>query len=396
MTVLALDPNGSPQEGVLVLFADASGAELPDQWTGPDGKATVEMEPGGSATVVRPSSLITNVVTYLDLWPNASIVTQAPDPPPQSTIMVSFDATMGAHYEIHTSCSSVPATFDSNVTAPVTTPVNIDARCTTVDMIVTEGSAAGSRNVVIEGRAVPLGSVVMIAASQWRASTIVPVTITGQPTNLAGGTAAAIGWMSAPRFDGSFIASNTYAPGQQVLWTLPMNIGLTAHLRLFAQNGGFGGTQIVTVLLGKDITSYSQDLSNLLMHWSGALVTDSSGAMTWPITLPAGVTAVESNLFIAAVTYLRSGMRVNWAVVGLASRITKASDVYSFMLPDLPGTRPFELVPNTNIETSTMVEMRVDPALADQVRAIVGAPSTRSLFSIPTLDDITVTLTGSM
>ncbi len=392
ITIDVRDNVGGPVPGALVVFADASGQLVADRITGNDGIAVIEMEPGGSATVVRKptGSLVTYATTYLSLWSGARIVSQIDIDKRERAVTIKWAPLPGAaSYEVRTSCSDgvvVPTT--DQPTAVVMVPV----RCPTFDVIVHAGAATSSvtpPSVVLGGQT---GDVVM--PDDWKNSTAIPLTLKGRPSNV-GMVAGVLGGWITPQVPSTAPFSNTIVnnTGSAPPWTAPTGINLMATM-LFGAPDVPGTGQLVIDRLPAGATSYPRDFNGALLAWPGNATFDGqTRTLRWATTAPADVMIGVPSLAYAVLRYTRANLDVEWRIIapGTAIQNTFEGGVpgASFVLPDVPGDRAFEPRAGDTLSADDITLLQVEDAALRGVIEILEPPGP-DLFTVPELRHLTV------
>jgi len=399
VTIEVRDRMGGPLAAALVVFADAAGAQVAEMPTGLDGLASVDLPPGGSATVIRTimrtgagggSDL--NVTTYLDLWPGAHVITQAETDQRTRAVRVSFTApTSTSQFVVHASC----ATSKSGGS-----PVSLDVpeRCPMFDVIVTAAPASNPTPTHAAVLANQTATLLTIPLSSFQPIRMLSGTLTGLPPT-SSRTFSASGWVTpALPSPSSPFASVTIPPAGAVgSLAIPAGVGVATQLTLFQQpvTGGPMFRQIVFERLPVAATSVDRDYSAELMRWPGNPTFDvATRRMAWPVIQPAGFTPTAPSFFMVEAHYSRTAdSGVVWKLVGAASRITMEGGLEGISYPDVPGSRTFEPLPTDTVTLDGIALYQVEPqAEHDVIQTLDPAGPDLGYFKIPALRHLSMSI----
>ncbi len=403
VTIEVRDRIGGPLAAALVVFADPAGGPLVEMPTGADGKATADVPPGSSATVIRMVPRVAPLTgsdlhasTYLDLWPGAHIISQAEID--QRTRTVTFEiaaAPNGAStFSVYTSCTGV-----LTMSTP-TIAVQVPMRCPLFDAIITASSATNPTPSFAAVIPAQTGPSVVVPTGAFKALRSVSGTVTGLPANAGSRIVSASGWATPglPTSSRALAAAPVDATGTVPPLVVPMDAGLQTQLAVAYQAtpGIPPLAQAVIERVPVNATAINRDYNSTLIQWVGNPVFDvATRRLTWPFVMPTMTTPAAPTFFAAVVTYNHDpNMSSIWRIIGDASRITTTGTQQSITYPDVPGMRNFEPISSDVVaNTETITLFGVEPDAAHEVREILEpAGADLGHFKIPALRHLTVSI----
>lgn len=399
VTIEVRDRAGAPLANVVVVFADAAGNQVAEMPTGANGLATVDMLPGGSATVIRTINRVAggsdlNVATYLDLWPDAHVISQAETDPATRTVTVDFAPPVGlSFFGVYASC----ATGVLSSASPIT--VRIPTRCTTFDLIVT--GAASSTQPPVQAAVLTAQSLgnITVPNVEWRPVRTVSGTWTGMPANANERAYSTVGWASPDRPAPQNPPPVTLvgAAGSVGPIVFPVGAGITSVLSVTTLDSmSRVSRQLVIDRYAAVAPDVNRNYSGDLVQWIGDPVIDlSTRTLTWPFTIPTGTAPVAPSFFAAEIVYSRGTMPgVIWRLIGASSRIVTTGTTQHLTYPDVPGMRPFEPdAANDIIVKDNLTLYQTEPLAVRDVRQILEpAGPDIDYFKISALRHLTISV----
>ncbi len=403
VTIEVRDRTGGPLAAVVVVFTDMAGAPIAEMPTGLDGRATADVPPGGSATVIRmvprpgtASGMDLHASTYLDLWPGAHIISQAEIDQSMQTVTFRLPTlpTDPNTYNVYTSCTGAVSTSAQSV------EIQVPMRCPVFDAIITASSTTVPPMSFAAVLPAQTGTSIMVNQAAFKPLRSVSGTLTGMPANAAGRTVNASGWATPglPTSSRALVSSSTNATGSVGPFMFPADAGI--EMQFVATYQPMSSIpalrQAVFDRLPASSTVVSRDYNATLFQWVGNPVFDvGSRRLTWPFFKPTTTTPATPTFFAAVVTYSHDpNMSSIWRIVGDASRITTSGGQQSITYPDLPGPRDFEPISSDVVANSEKITLfGVEVAAEKEVREILE-PEGPDLgyFKIPTLLHMTVSI----
>lgn len=401
VTIEVRDRTGGPLAAALVVFADSAGAQVAEIPTGPDGMASVDMLPGGSATVIRTvprtggmAGTDVHASTYLDLWPGAHIISQAEID--QRTRTVTFELMPPPNtsmFTVHTSCSGYITS------SALSLPVAIPLRCPTFDVIVIAGNPtlpSGSFAAVLPAQT---ATSIMVPAAAFKPIRNLSGALAGLPTNSSDRSLSLSGWATAalPASTRAFTSTTPTTAGMVGPLVVPADGGLQTQLVVAHQPiaGGPMFQQIVYDRIPAASTVLDRNYNSTLVQWAGGPTFDvTTRRLAWPFYTPVSTTPTSPTFFAAQVTYSHdTNMSSIWRIVGDASRITTTGATQSIMYPDVPGMRNFEPIGADVVSSDTITLFGVEAAAARDVRQLLEPEgSDVGYFKVPALRHMTVSI----
>jgi hypothetical protein len=393
VSILVRDPQQNPVQGATVVFAGADGALVDELMTGADGIAATEMEPGGSATVIRPATPFGEVwvTTYLDLWPDARPISQHQPNPAMREVMVEWEApgVSFTAFEVYASCGArgVPD-------GPTTAMIFVSEECTDIDVVVIARDPTAGQTPVAAVAGPISGSDVSIPAASWAPVRAVAGTVVNLPSNASSMSATLTGGRSST-LNGAYLSFGTLQPDGAIdpEWQAPQDVNLEAQLAFLQQ--GTDPTDFGAVLvydrLAPGAAAYQRDLGDAFLPWFAAPTTDlAMRQITWPLEMPVGPTVAMPNVMDLHLKYARGAQKFRWNVIATGSRLDAPdSNTRSFALPEIPGDREFEPREGDVVEEDAAYFFLVAPESADGVREMMDARST-TMFGPLGLDQMMV------
>lgn len=401
VTIEVRDERGGPLTAALVVFADSAGAQIAEMPTGPDGKATVDLPPGGSATVIRTvqrkgtaGGMDLHASTYLDLWPGAHIISQAELDERTRAVTVQLSPPTGTNtFHVYTSCTGFVM-----ATTPVVT-VEVPLRCPMFDAFVI---ATNPTNPNVSFSAVvpaQTGPSVAMPSNTFKAWSNASGALLGLPGNAAGRTLNLVPWatpaLAAPNRPLAVVTPT--ASGSTGGFMFPIEAGIQTQLVVTHQPvpGAPGFTQVVADRFPALTTALNRDYNSTLLQWAGRPTFDiGSRRMSWPFVMPTTTTPTSPTFFAANVTYNHDpNMGVIWRIVGDASRITTSGTTQSITYPDVPGMRAFEPIAADVAASPVITLFGTEPAAERDLRQLLEPEGADfGYFKIPTLRHLTVSI----
>lgn len=401
VTIEVRDRMGGPLAAALVVFADSAGAQIAETPTGADGMASIEMEPGGSATVIRtvprPSGgagTDLHATTYLDLWPGAHIISQAELDQRTRTVTFELMPPSGtSKFTVYTSCDGFAST-----TALVAT-VLVPMRCPTFDVIVSAGTPTNPNPSFAAVLPAQTGSSIVVTPAMFKPIRNLSGLLTGLPGNASNRLLSLSGWATPalPASTRAFTSTTPTAAGMAGPLAVPMDGGLQTQLVVAHQPfaGGPMFQQIVYDRLPAASTVLDRNYNSTLVQWAGGPTFDvTTRRLAWPFYTPQSTTPTSPTFFAAQVTYSHdANMSAIWRIVGDASRITTTGTTQSITYPDVPGMRNFEPIGADVVSSDTITLFGVEAAAARDVRQILEPEGTDlGYFKVPALRHMTISV----
>jgi len=401
VTIEVRDRTGGPLAAALVVFADSAGAQIAETPTGADGLASVDMEPGGSATVIRTvprptgqTGMDLHASTYLDLWPGAHIISQAEID--QRTRTVTFELMPPPNtskFTVYTSCDGFTPTTSLLVT------VLVPMRCPTFDVIISAGTPTNPNPTFAAVLPAQTGSSIVVTPAMFKPIRSLSGLLTGVPSNAAARTFNVSGWVTPTLASGNRPFTSATPPPSGAIGPLvvPMDAGLQTQLIVAHQPvaGGPMFQQMVVDRIPATSTVLDRNYNSMLVPWIGAPTFDvTTRRLAWPFYVPMSTTPTSPTFFAASVTYSHDpNTSTIWRIVGDASRITTAGAMQSITYPDVPGMRMFEPISNDVVATNVITLFGVEAAAARDVRQILEPEgSDFGYFKVPDLRHMTVSV----
>lgn len=395
VTVVVQFAAAQPEQGVLVVFADRTGALVAEKMTDANGTATADIGVGGSATVIRSVPVGTTMqpwaTTYLDLPQDARVVCQQQPHLLDRSVLVRWTAPGGVQGPslVTASCMAQPRIAPAGSTE-FTIPVPV--QCLPFDVIVT---LLDPNNVPVQAAVMPAQSTpqVDVPLSAWMPVVTIPTTISRFPTNATRMTAGLSGRVTPTLPDTAVFMSSTLAIDGSLSssWRAPTGIGLTAQLA-FTQSAAFLDAMLYRERLPATTTAYTRNLDGRLLPWMQQPTTAGT-TVSWSTSMPLGTTPATPDLMFVNLAHQDpqspNDSTARWHIVAPAARITASGTTAAFVLPDVPGDRAFELTPARSVVANDVFVFDVDDAAINGVRGLLGAIG-YDLFRVPELTHITV------
>ncbi|MGE0399606.1 MAG: hypothetical protein AB7T06_23020 [Kofleriaceae bacterium] len=379
-----IDSDGAGQNDVRIVFSTPGGVFIKEARTLPNGHVAVSDVPvGSSATIIRVVGTRVTATTYLDLWPDARIVSRLGPNTTQRMLAVSWSSPAAGvtNYDVYASCA---APINTNAT---TLALSISNNCPTADVIVIARDAtAPVRIATIAGVAPSVGDF-NIGAAMWRTFGS-DDDIAASLTNVRSSHQVRLSGFITNGLGASGAISEAIAAPNGNLPSLFFPTELSARVEIYSttQTPRFF-QQFYFETIPPDTLTYQRDMGPITFPWID--FTDpfdvSSNAITWPITTPSGPIAQPSIVF-AKLSFSRGGDTHTWRIIGPGNRITTTPTMGSFELPDIPGDNPFEPTTTDTSFNEEMGYLRVTPGMENAVRErIESREQSLDIFGIPGL-----------
>lgn len=354
VVIEARDDLGAPTAGVSVIVLSRDGDLITEQVTGADGTISVAVDPGASATVVRPSAdpdAPTEVTSFVDLANGMHVISQVAPPTTTRPVRVEWGPRGDASpVSVYANCLQQRSIDPDGTGADLL----VSATCGPVDIALfaeLPNGAAGQLASAVSASSVSFPDV------GWATLSSVSVTMARLPTEITRAQVTLAPW-TAPERNGLFgmsvrtvVANTNYLmhaypmfgiAGSVIMTPSVMAPGETGVLRYADRLPPGGGT-------------YMPDLDGVLLPYVYGLGVDTATrSLAWKQLAPSGFTMATRHGTQAMFEVVRGGMLLGrWRVIA-APRETGSPPAGSIAIPDLPGTQPFELQPGDAVSRAQL------------------------------------------
>lgn len=387
ITVDVVAPDGSPMQGVQVVFSSPEGAPLAEMLTANDGRVVAMEIPTGSAvTIIRVAAGTHEATTHTDLWEDAHIVSRFRASQGTRTLNVSWsDAPVGGltYFPFHTCFSGSFNTTNLTWTAPVS------ANCDRVDIVVIARDSSNFNRYVTSVADVPVSDVtnVTIPAGTWA---IVQGGTDGHDLEFenlpVGMHSLQLSGYQTPdlAYTTKFTEANIGLTGEVGLVRYPTAIPAVLAVNMTFMPVAEYYQQLYVERLPQTVTIHTIDMATRKFPWMNDATLDPvAKTVTVPVLSPAASYAQPSIIY-TKLGFSRAGVSQAWHIISPGSRYTSNATTGSLTLPEIPGDNAFEPDVDADSPTEELILLAVPPAATNAVRErLESRESTLPLFGIP-------------
>lgn len=370
VTVSVRDDNDEPAEGALAIFADADGNLVDEVTTDAAGVATARMAAGGSVTVIRTFSDSFSVAsTYLDLWPDASIVSQFKNGmKPREEVAIAYPGVGNPiDYRVVVGCYPDFGGNGVRMTTELDVSMTVDSRCGDDFDVLVIARRNGLPTQSLLGTSVSRPSV-SLAGMTYTDNAPLTATFTDIPDVGGNDIAAALrAWFRQGVLNTTPIASGNLAAGS-ITFDAPTLANHAVDLFMVRPDAG---AQYYFERLAPGAIGLTRSLAGRIQPWVIVPAVDlDARTVGWTEVAPVGV--VPPQAVFVQLRY-NGGRAAIWNVIAPASRIEDGpgAGMRTLQLPDVPGDRQFEPKPGDQLMSMQVETVRADDAAVDAVRGVI-------------------------